>query len=189
MSRARFTAWIALGAALWAAMPVRAAEIDAARSEIGFSLVTRWREVVDGRFPVFNGRLTRLADGRQQVRLALSAADVEILGNLRHTHLTRGRGFFEAERHPWITFVSDPFDPALLVEGGALPGVLEIRDIQRHEAFTVLPSACDRPALDCPVLAAGIIDRGDYGMTRWTFAIGRKVRFQLRIQAVGDVGG
>ncbi|WP_165942440.1 YceI family protein [Luteimonas terricola] len=187
MSRAGLHPCVLLVVALLlVAAPVRAAEIDPLQSEVGFSLVTRWGEVVDGRFPVFNGHLSDLGDGRQQVRLSLSAADVEILGSLRHTHLTRGRGFFEADRYPTITFVSDPFFPALLVEGGALPGVLNIRDVQRREVFTTLPSACGRPAVDCPVLAAGIIDRGDYGMTRWSFAIGRKVRFQLRIRAGGE---
>lgn len=173
-------------ATLLAAAAVRAAEIDPARSQIGFSLVTRWGEVVDGHFPVFDGRLSGLPDGRQQVKLSLSAADVEIFGNLRHTHLTRGRGFFDAKRHPTITFVSDPFVPTLLVDGGALPGVLHIRDVQQREVFTLLPSACARPAVDCPVLGAGIIDRGDYGMSRWSFVINRKVRFQLRIRARGE---
>ena len=186
MSRASLHACVLVVVALLAAAaPVRATGIDALRSEVGFSLVTRCGEVVDGRFPVFEGRLSELGDGRQQVRLSLSATEVEILGNLRHTHLTRGKGFFESERYPTITFVSDPFVPALLVDGGALPGVLQIRDVQQREVFTVLPSACSRPAVACPVLAAGIIDRVDYGMTRWSFAIGRKVRFQLRIRAEG----
>ncbi|MEN1942013.1 YceI family protein [Luteimonas sp. MJ174] len=187
VSACRFLVAIAVAFAVAlpvAVFPLRAAEIDAAASEIGFSLVTRWGEMVDGRFPVFEGHLTRLPDGRQQVRLSLSAADVEILGNRRHTQLTRGRGFFDAARHPWISFVSDPFDPRLLVDGGALRGVLGIRDVQQREAFTVLPATCARPALDCPVLAAGLIDRSHYGMTRWSVAIGRKVRFQLRIRAV-----
>ena len=184
MSRARLpTCAPLLVVLLFAAATVRGAEIDPRASEVGFSLVTRWGEVVDGRFPVFDGRLIELADGRQQVRLSLSAADVEILGNLRHTHLTRGKGFFEAERYPRISFVSDPFDPELLVEGGELPGVLDLRDTSRREVFTLLPSACARPAVDCPVLGAGLIDRSDYGMTRWSFAVGRKVRFQLRIRA------
>ena len=60
--------------------------------------------------------------------------------------------------------------------------MLDIRDVSRREAFTMLPSACGRPALDCPVLAAGLVDRSDFGMSRWSFAIGRKVRFQLRIR-------
>lgn len=187
MSRARLTA-CALAALALLSTAAAAAEIDPGRSEVGFSLVTRWGEVIDGRFPVLEGRLSELADGRRQVRLALSAGDVEILGNLRHTHLTRGRGFFEADRYPTVTFVSDPFDPSLLVEGGALAGVLHIRDVSRREAFTTLPATCGRPAVDCPVLAAGTIDRADFGMTRWGFAIGRKVRFQLRIR-VGQEDG
>lgn len=174
-----------LAAMLPVATCLHAAEIDPAQSQIGFSLVTRWGEVVDGHFPVFTGRLTDVGDGRQQVRLSLSTADVEIFGSLRHTQLTRGRGFFDAEHHPTITFVSDPFVPALLVDGGSLPGVLSIRNVQQREAFTLLPSACSRPAVDCPVLGAGLIDRADYGMNRWSFAVSRKVRFQLRIRARG----
>lgn len=173
-------------AALFAAVPVAAADIDAAASEVGFSLVTRWGEVVDGRFPVFDGRLTRLPDGRQQVRLSLSTADVEIVGNLRHTHLTRGRGFFDADRYPWVTFISEPFDPALLAEGGPLPGVLHIRDVQRAETFSVAPATCARPALDCPVRARGAVERANYGMNRWSFAIAGRVRFQLSLRLAGE---
>ena len=186
MSRACLHAWLLAVAALCAAGPVDAANIDAAASEVGFSLVTRWGEVVDGRFPVFDGRLTRLPDGRQQVRLSLLTADVEIVGNLRHTHLTRGRGFFDAEKYPWVTFVSEPFDPALLVEGGPLPGTLHIRDVQRAEIFSVAPANCARPALDCAVRARGVVERANYGMNRWSFAIGGKVRFQLSLRLEGE---
>lgn len=186
MSRARALAWLSLVAALLAAPSVRAVDIDPRASEAGFELVTRWGELVGGRFPVLEGHLTRLPDGRREVRLSLSTSDVEIVGNRRHSQLARGRGFFDAERYPWITFVSDPFDEHLLVEGGALAGVLHLRDVQRRETFVVAPSSCDRPALDCPVLAAGVIERGRYGMSRWSFAISGKVRFQLHIFVVGD---
>ena len=182
MRRALVHAWLFAIAVACSAVPAFAADIDAARSQVGFSLVTRWGEVVDGRFPVFDGRLTRLPDGRQQVRLSLSAADVEIVGNQRHTHLTRGRGFFEAERFPWVSFVSEPFEPELLVQGGPLPGELHIRDVQRQETFSVAPSECARPALDCPVLARGVVERSRYGMNRWSFAIGGRVHFQLLLR-------
>lgn len=182
MRRAFHGALLAAVAALCTAPPARAADFDVAASEIGFSLVTRWGEVVEGRFPVFDGRLTRLDDGRQQVRLSLSAADVEIDGSVRHTHLSRGRGFFDAAQFPWVGFVSEPFDPALLVEGGPLPGRLHIRDVQRDETFVVAPSGCGRPALDCAVQARGVVERSDYGMNRWSFAIGGKVRFQLGLR-------
>lgn len=188
MSRAGRAAWLFPVVVLLAAAGARAAEIDAAASQVGFQLVTRWGEVVDGRFPVFEGRLSRLPDGREQVRLVLSTADVEILGSARHTHLTRGKGFFEAERYPWVVFESDPFEPGLLARGGELPGMLVIRGVSRHESFTVAPSTCSRPALDCAVSAKGVINRSLYGMSRWAMVVGRNVYFQLRIR-VGDEGG
>lgn len=181
MSRACATVWPFLLVVLLAALPARASEIDPLASEAGFELVTRWGELVLGRFPVLEGRLTRLDDGRRRVRVSLSATHVEIVGSRRHSYFARGRGFFDAERYPWVTFESDPFDARLLAEGGSLPGVLHIRDVQRREVFIVAPSACDRPALDCPVRVAGVIDRGHYGMNRWTFAIAGKVRFEFRI--------
>ena len=186
MSRVRALAWLSLVLALLAARPAAAVGIDPATSEAGFQLVTRWGEVVQGRFPVLEGRLSRLPDGRQQVRVSLSAAHVEIVGSRRHSTISRGRGFFDAEHYPWVTFQSDPFDERLLLEGGALPGLLHVRDVQRREVFTVAPSACARPGLDCPVLATGVIERANYGMNRWSFAIGGKVRFQLLLRAGGE---
>jgi polyisoprenoid-binding protein YceI len=185
VSRAGTVAWLSCVALLLASAPLAARGVDATASRIGFQLVTRWGEVIAGRFPVFDGEVTVLPDGRQQVRLALSAADVEILDSARRTQMTRGAGFFDARRHPWITFLSDPFDPVLLEQGGSLPGTLGIRDVQRREAFTVLASACARPAVDCPVLAAGSVDRVAYGMNRWPIVVGRQVRFELHLRLEG----
>ena len=188
MNRAWVPFRLSLLALVLVALPARATGIDAAASHVGFQLVARWGEVIEGRFPVLDGELTRLPDGRQQVRLALSAADVEITDSPRRSQMTRGAGFFDARRHPWITFLSDPFDPALLERGGQLPGVLSIRDVQRREAFTVVASTCGRPALDCPVRAAGVVDRGAYGMNRWPVVVSRKVRFELSIRVEGGAG-
>lgn len=179
---------VALVLAALPALPARAARIDAAASHVGFQLVARWGEVIEGRFPVLDGELVPLPDGRQQVRLSLSAADVEITDSPRRSQMTRGAGFFDARRHPWITFLSDPFDPTLLQLGGQLPGVLSIRDVRRREAFTVVASACARPALDCPVRAAGVVDRSAYGMNRWPVVVSRKVRFALSIRVEGGAG-
>lgn len=170
------------------ALSAHAANIDAAASHVGFQLAARWGEVIEGRFPVLDGEVSRLPDGRQQVRLSLSAADVEITDSPRRSQMTRGAGFFDARRHPWITFLSDPFDPALLELGGQLPGVLSIRDVQRREAFTVVASACARPGVECPVRAAGVVDRAAYGMNRWPVVVSRKVRFELSIRVEGGAG-
>lgn len=185
MRRALARACIATVAACLLAAPSHAGRIDPSASEIGFTLTTRWGQTLRGRFPEYEGELHLLADGRRQVRLSLSAADVRILGNVRYTRLTRGSGFFDAAHYPRVSFVSEPYDDALLREGGVLMGTLAIRDVARLESFTVLPSGCAHPARDCDVVATGVIDRGDYGMDRWSIALAAEVRFQLRIRIRG----
>lgn len=169
-----------LGALLSAA--ALAANIDPAASTIGFTLKTRWGQTLEGRFPRYRGEIATLADGRHQVRLHLSARDVEILGNQTYTRMTRGPGFFDAERYASVVFVSDAYPPALLRDGGPLAGELTIRGRHQREVFTVSPSECARPAIDCDVLAAGSIRRSDYGVDRWGFAISDRIRFSLRVR-------
>jgi polyisoprenoid-binding protein YceI len=161
-------------------------ELDPVASQIGFTLRTFWGQSLQGRFPEARGEVVELADGRHQVRLQLSARSVEILGHPSYTRLTRGDGFFDAERYPQVEFVSDAYAPQLLHSGGPLPGVLTIRDVRHREVFTISPSTCARPARDCDVVASGSIRRADFGMDRWTFALSDKVVFSLRVRVRGD---
>lgn len=178
--------WCCLFAAFALAAGVARAEgIDAARSEFGFSLKTRWGQTLEGRFPVYEGEIASLADGRLQVRLELSAADVEIVDQAAYTRLTRGKGFFDADRYPRVGFLSDPFGHDLLREGGSLAGLLTIRGVQRREVFVVEAAGCGQPAKDCDVVARGTVMRSDYGVDRWSFALGREVRFVLRVRTGG----
>ena len=96
------------------------------------------------------------------------------------------RGFFEAERFPEVEFVSEPYLPALIVEGGKLAGQLTIRDVTRRETFTIQPGTCARPAIDCDVIANGSVRRTDYGVDRWVLAVSDNVRFTLRLRVYGD---
>lgn len=176
--------WCACGLVLLAAWPALAAkpiEIDTAQSRIGFTLKTRWGQSLDGRFPQWRGEIVPTGD-RKQVRLTLPTADVEILGHPQYSKVTRGKGFFDADRHPYVEFVSDPYDEALLREGGLLGGALTIRGVRRREVFTLQPSTCKRPAVDCDVVATGIVYRADYAMDRWAFALSDRVVFDLRIR-------
>lgn len=162
--------------------------IDPAHSQIGFALRTRWGQTLEGRFPAYEGEILVLGDGRRRVRLTLSARDVEIVGHRNYTRLTRGKGFFDAERYPEVVFVSEPYGDELTRDGGALAGALTIRGVRRHEVFTVEPSTCARPAQDCAVVASGTVQRSDYGVDRWSFALSESVRFSLRIRTrSGDV--
>lgn len=159
-----------------------AAEIDPAGSHVGFVLRTRWGQSLQGRFPDARGEVAELPDGRHQVRLRLAARSVEILGHASYTRITRGVGFFDVERYPVVEFVSDPYTPQLLHEGGALAGTVTIRDVHHREVFTIDPAACQEPARTCDVVASGSIHRSDYGMDRWNFALSDKVRFSLRVR-------
>lgn len=159
-----------------------AAEIDPQHTKIGFTLKTRWGQVLQGRFPRFSGDIETLDDGRYRVRLRMSSKDVEIVGYPNYTGMTRGRGFFEVDRFPEVEFVSEPYASPLVANGGKLAGQLTIRDVTRREIFTVEPSACARPARDCDVIANGSVRRTDYGVDRWVLAVSDSVRFTLRLR-------
>ncbi len=165
-----------------------AATIDPAASTIGFTLKTRWGQTLHGRFPRYEGEIATLADGRHQVRLHLSTRDIEILGNPTYTRLTRGPGFFDAERYRSVVFVSDPYAAALMRSGGPRAGELSLRGRQQRAVFTLSPAPCERPAVDCDVVAAGSIRRDDYGVDRWGFALSNRVRFSLRVRVHGALG-
>ena len=179
---------LALLVLVLAGSSARAADIDPATSAIGFRLFTRWGQTLQGRFPDSGGVVEQLPDGRHQVRLRLSTRTVEIVGHSGYTRMARGRGFFDVADYPQIEFVSEPYPPELLQHGGALPGTLSIRDVQRREVFTIEPATCDAPARDCDVVGTGSIHRGDYGLGRWGFALADRVRFLLRVRVRGDAG-
>lgn len=174
--------WLALLLCATALVPAAAAEIDTAHSRIGFTLKTRWGQTLDGRFPQWQGEIVEVSAARRQVRLRLPTAEVEILGHPQYSKITRGKGFFDAERHPYVEFVSDPYDDALLREGGLLGGALTIRGVRRREVFALEPATCDRPTVDCDVVASGVVYRSDYAMDRWAFALGDRVVFSLHLR-------
>lgn len=164
-----------------------ATKIDAVASQVGFTLTTRWGQTLKGRFPHVEGDIAVAADGRHQVRLRLFTRDVLIVGYPTYSRLTRGSGFFDAEHYPQVEFVSDAYSPALLRSGGPLTGTLSIRGVTRRELFVVSPGDCASPGRDCDVVVTGSIDRRDYGMGRWDFALSSRVRFNLRVR-VGEEG-
>lgn len=186
------TASAVFGAAIacvCAASPCVASEFDPAFTRIEFTLKTRWGQTLQGRFPRYEGRIETLDDGRFRTRLRLDARAVEIVNHPKYTGFTRGEGFFDAARFSHVEFVSDAYDGELLRKGGNLGGELRIRDVRRRETFRVEPAACERPALDCDVVAAGSVRRSDYGVDRWLFATSDWVRFRLRLRRREDGEG
>lgn len=155
---------------------------DDRHTRIGFELRTRWGQSLQGRFPRYEGAVRTLDDGRQQVTVRLASADVTIVGYPRYTEIARGARFFDARRHPWISFTSDPYPAELLRRGGRLGGTLRIHGIAQDETFIVEPAACARPAIDCDLVARGSVRREDYGMDDWKMAIRGRVQFELRLR-------
>lgn len=164
-------------------LPARAAEksdFDPAHTRLGFELRTRWGQVLDGVFHRYEGEVMELPDGLQQVRLRMYTRDVEILDHPRYSEWARSEKFFDADRYPVVTFVSKPYDPALLRQGGTLAGDLSIKGISRPRSLEVAPAACLHPARDCDVVATGAVRRSDYDMDDWMLAVSDRVVFVLR---------
>src|SRR3546814_9456085 len=136
-------------------------------------------DVCSSDLPHYEGVVAALPDGRHQVRLRLSAATVEIEDSSTFTRLTRGDGFFEADRFEWVEFVSDPYPDALMREGGRLGGHVTIRGVERRESFVIRPATCGAPGVACDIVARGSINRDAYGMGRWGFALSDRVVFPL----------
>lgn len=165
---------------VWAT--AHAVQIDPVQSRLGFSLQTRWGQTLDGRFPQYEGEIVVMADGRHRVQLRLASSAVEIVDSPRYTRFAKGPRFFNAERFPVIEFVSEPYDQALLRDGGELSGRLTIRGVTRREVFTISPSACARPAYECDVVALGSVRRENYGINGFGIAIHNRVYFFLNVR-------
>lgn len=165
--------------------PLPAATLDP-RSRVGFTLHTRWGQTLHGRFPGVSGRIDREADGRRRVRIVLDAASVDIEGSPRYTRFARGPSFFDVARHATVEFVSDPYPERLLHDGGDLAGELLLHGVRRRERFVIVPSRCDRPGLDCDIVAFGTVQRSRYGIDGWKVALREPVRFALRVRTRGD---
>ena len=162
--------------------PGAAQQFDPAHTRFDFEVRTRWNQRVPGVFPQYQGEVARLADGRRQVSISLATAAVEVADSPRYTAMARGEGFFNAARHPLIHFVSEPITDAVLHDGGPLRGRLSINGVTRLETFTLRPSECQRPGLECDVVAQGTVGRDNYGLEGWQFALRNQVRFNLRVR-------
>lgn len=173
---------------LLAIAPVAAAQqlaFDVDQSRFGFEIRTRFGQKIEGLFPRFEGHITVLPDGRQQVQLRMFSQYVEIPDKPRYTGWMRGEDFFDAQRYPVVEFNSLPYEPGLVEKGGDVQGTLTLRGITRPETLRVMPPTCDRPGYDCDVTSRGTILRGRYGMDSWQIALSDRVTFVLRTRLTG----
>lgn len=190
MWKSGWHAWLLCAALAFAPSPVAAGTpspvaFDTTRSWIGFEVRTRFGQSLPGEFPRYEGMVEHLPDGRHRVSLRVATGEAVIPDRPRYTSWMHGQSFFDSVRHPWMEFVSEPYPPALLREGGPLKGRLTLRGVTHDEELDVVPAPCARPGLDCDIQVSGAIERADYGMREWRFALTDQVRLEVRVRLQG----
>jgi polyisoprenoid-binding protein YceI len=174
---------LVVAAPLAGAQPVQTTvPFDKELSWLGFEVRTRFGQQMVGEFPRYDGVVEHLPDGRHRVRLRVATSEARIPDRPRYTGWMRGQSFFDAMRHPWMEFLSEPYAPELLRTGGPLKGQLSLRGAVREEELQVAPAGCARPGLDCDIQVGGDIERADYGMREWQFALADEVRLEVRVR-------
>lgn len=157
--------------------------LDSAQSNAAFSVKVLWMFAVDGQFGSVRGtvNIDRFR-GQATVDAHIDAADVTMRRDGALAWV-KSAEFFDVEHHPEIHFRSDAFPMRRLNLGGRLPGELTMRGITRTVVFDVLPSDCEKPAVECAIEATGTVRRSEFGMTtrRATLADKVELSFSIRI--------
>lgn len=162
--------------------------LDARRSQVGFRVKVMWLLGVNGQFGRIEGDV-RLDPFRNQLRVdaTIDATSVR-MGSRSYEDWVRSREFFDVDRHPAITFSSEPFPRSRLAIGGDLEGRLTLRGITQPVRFDLLPAECARPAFDCPIRVAGTIRRSMFGMGSHRGTLADKVELDFSVYAVPTAG-
>lgn len=175
-------ALIALVLAALMPLPVAAEyRIDGLRSEARFDLAISRQRDVTGRFNDIDGRVRQLDDGRWQIELHLAADTADIPGHPYYTRILRGRGFFDAARHPQVKFVSQPFDAERLRRGGRFEGDLTLRGITHREQLQLQPAECANPMHGCALRVAGSLLRSRYHSDGFRNIAGNQVNYRFSL--------
>jgi len=162
--------------------------LDASRSELGFRVKVVWLLGVNGHFGRIHGEVHRDAFRNQlRVDATVDATSVR-MASRSYEDWVKSRDFFDVERHPVITFSSDPFPRSRLFGGGDIQGRLTLRGITRPVRFDLLPAGCARPALDCPIRVAGTIRRSMFGMRSHRGTLADKVELDFSVYALPAPG-
>lgn len=157
-------------------------QLDATRSQAGFTVKVLWLIGVGGEFGAVQGDLDiDRFRGSARVDAHIEADDLR-MRSARYENWAKSTEFFDAEHYPQIHFASDDFPLVRLRSGGALDGTLTLRDIAKPVHFRILPADCAQPLGGaCAVQAEGSIERSDFGMHSRRGTLADKVALHLRI--------
>jgi polyisoprenoid-binding protein YceI len=171
-------------------------KLDAAHSQVEFSVKHMMFTTVRGRFASLEGKITRDAEApeRSSVEVTIDAASLDTRVPDRDKHLKSG-DFFDVANHPTLIFRSREVRGPVGAAGDSFEvvGDLTIRDVTRE---VVLDARFEGTGVDpwggtrAGFSARTTIDRRDFGLT-WNQAleaggilVGNEVTIELQVQGV-----
>lgn len=152
--------------------------------DVGVLLFFRGR----GNFGNISGEISIDAGAQATVRATIPINSLD-MRRADQERWAKGPDFFDVARWPQIEFRSDPVPLETLSQGGALPGRLTIRGVERSSRFDVAPSDCEAPGRDCPVRASGWVRRSDFGLGEGRRTLADRVRLRFEIMLEQDPKG
>ncbi len=159
--------------------------LDPARSSAEFEVRVIWMFDVAGRFGAVTGEVDINHAARSvRVRARIDTRAVSMRRS-SYEQWIKSDEFFDAARHPFIVFESEPFPLATLEQGGDIVGNLTLRGLTRPTSLRLQPTECpDAVALSCAVVADGTVQRSDFGMRTRRATLADKVRLHFTVRTV-----
>lgn len=165
-----------------------ALRIDSDSAQVEFEIAALWILRRHGHFGEIEGRIDSDAAAGTAVISVRIRVDSVRMKDPDHVRLLLSPEFFDAARHPWIEFRSEPFalDGAARV---ALPGKLSVRGITRRVRFLIDRGHCDLRALTpCEVVVDGSLKRSRFGMNEYRRTLADKVHLKITARIAPGAG-
>jgi polyisoprenoid-binding protein YceI len=154
--------------------------VDASHSKLGFSVTHMMVSETEGRFKIYEGKLSSKSDldfTDAAIDFSVDVNSINTDNDQRDAHL-KGADFFDAATFPKITFKSVSMKPGKVKGTYILVGDLTMHGVTKRVTFTAI--------------AAKNIVKDPYGMQRFAFKVIGKVNridFGLKYNAALEAGG
>jgi polyisoprenoid-binding protein YceI len=185
--------WVTLGLAtmwVWSAgepdsMPptqIERLQLDPQASRVDFDITALWVLKRRGRFDQIRGTM-EIDHARHQARIDIEIPVASVwMKDADHRELLLSPAFFDADAHPLIRFVSDPF-PSRAGKERQVSGMLSLRGLALPTEFIVRADGCvlEEHPQDCHVHVDGVLQRSRFGMVEYSRTLSDAVRLQIQI--------
>ena len=173
-----------LAQAAWADTTVHS--IEAEKSRATFVIPLRLMAPAEAQFPRVQGELQRRDDGGMMVEVRVDARALTVQGPRWMDRVSRSRQFLDVQRHPEIRFVSETFSIRLLRDGGPVNGRLRLRGVERPVQLLLAPLRCAFQDDQCEIDVEGQVNRREFGMSAYRFAVRDEVGVRIRVRLRQD---